>query len=140
MSLLIIQRFGVYHWESFTFEDASTKDKFFIALNCTIGDKVLNLVLPTSQYEKRYENSPYYLMDTVIVEDGLSKYFSKKTVVDLKNIQQIHANKIKIENINYKGILEQNICDAIVNTIKKSKLLSQKKIVELLCESEMIND
>ena len=136
MSLLIIQRFGVYHWESFVFEDGTSKDKFFIALNCNIGDKEINLVLPTSQFYKRYENSTHYLMDTVIIEECESGFFSKKTVIDLKNIHQIKSNECNIANINYKGVLESYICMQIEDTIKNSILLTKKRIKELLCMSE----
>ena len=30
--MFFIQRFGVYHWESFEFEDNTKKDKYFIEL------------------------------------------------------------------------------------------------------------
>lgn len=137
MNILLIQRFGVYHWQDYTFKDGTSKDKFFIALNCKIDDKTINLVLPTSQYEKRYEGSSYYLMDTVIVEHGESQYFTKKTVIDLKNIQNLKSNEIKIDNIDYKGVLEQNICNGVEQTIKNSKLLSPIAIRELLCMSDL---
>jgi len=138
MSLLIIQRFGVYHWESFVFEDGTSKDKFFIALNCSMGDKEINLVLPTSKYEKRYENTTHYRMDTVIVEQGESKYFSKKTVIDLKNIHQIKSNEFNMANINYKGLLEHDVCSKMEDTIKNSILLTKKRIKELLCRGELV--
>ena len=95
MSLFIVQRFGVYHWESFLFTDGSSKDKFFVALNCTIGDIEINLVLPTSQYETKYENNARYLIDTVVMDKNESKFFVKKTVIDFKNIHQIKSTVLK---------------------------------------------
>lgn len=102
MSILVIQRFGVYHCENFQFEDGTSKNKFFIALNCSIKDSSINLVLPTSQYEKHYENSNYYLMDTVIIQDSQSTYFDKKTVIDLKNIHAVNSNILSTNHIIYK--------------------------------------
>ena len=134
MSLLIIQRFGVYHWESFLFSDGSSKDKFFIALNCIIGDVEINLVLPTSQFETKYKNNSNYLRDTVVLSENESQFFIKKTVIDFKNIHQIKSNELKMSNITYKGILESEICKRIEDIIKNSKLLSKKRIKELLCE------
>lgn len=134
MNLLIVQRFGVYHWESFLFTDGSSKDKFFIALNCSIGDIEINLVLPTSQFESKYENNPSYLMDSVVLNQNESKLFSKKTVIDFKNMHQIKSNELKISKIAYKGLLESDICKRIEDTIKNSKLLTKKRIRELLCE------
>ncbi len=51
MSILIIQRGSLFHWENYEFEDNSKKNKYFIALNCKIQDSEINLVLPTSKIE-----------------------------------------------------------------------------------------
>lgn len=54
MDILFINHFGVYHWNEYVFEDNSSKDKFWIALTCTINQKEYHAILPTSQTEKFY--------------------------------------------------------------------------------------
>jgi len=134
--MIFLQRFGVYHWQTFTFSDGSERDKYFIALNCTLKDQQIPLVLPTSRYEK-YHGNEIYLRDTVVIEGMQSEYFHRKTVIDLKNIQ--HLTKINIEQaiqngkVNYLGLLEDQFCQEIEQVIENSMLLSPVAIAQLLC-------
>jgi hypothetical protein len=72
--MFLIQRFGVYHWKSFEFEDNTQKDKYFITLNCKLNDMEIALVLPISQIEK-YQKFKNRIIDTVIINQNESKYF-----------------------------------------------------------------
>lgn len=134
MSMFIINRFGVYHWTNFLFEDGTSKDKYFISLNCTIDDQDILVVLPTSQFDKKYKDSDYYLQDTVIIEADTSIYFDKKTVIDFKNIKTVNHQNINENLVNYKGLLEKDIIKEIETTIANSKLLTDKQIKTLLCK------
>ena len=135
--MFFIQRFGVYHWKSFEFEDNIKKDKYFITLNCKLNDKDIALVLPTSQVEKykRFENR---LIDTIIIKANESKFFSKDTLIDLKNIKYFEAiaiyEAVEKSKINYLGLLETCLCDRIEKAIKEAFTLSPKLKKQLLCE------
>lgn len=139
--MIFLQRFGVYHWQAFPFSDGSDKDKYFIALNCTLKDQQISLVLPTSRYEK-YQGNSIYLRDTVIIEEATSQYFHKKTVIDLKNIQNLAQARIQQAivhgKVNYLGLLETKFCQEIEKIIENSMLLSPIHIAQLLCR-EVVN-
>jgi hypothetical protein len=132
-----IVRFGVYHWRSFTFEDGTSKDKFFIALNCQIGDKSITIVLPTSQVEKYRAKG--WLIDTVVIEVGESSYFSKKTLIDLKNCKTYDRDNIeKAEGqnmIRYLGLLEEPLRERIEDAIENAYTLAPHEIKRLLCKN-----
>jgi len=127
----LILRFGVYHWKSFEFEDGTSKDKYFIAFNCKLDDLEISIVLPTSQIEK-YTGTR--LIDTVLVNRQESQYFSKDTLIDLKNIKVYEREKIEIAlnggKIQYLGILEKflikRIKDAITNAVTLSPKVKRK--------------
>jgi hypothetical protein len=135
--MFFISRFGVYHWQSFKFEDNSQKDKYFISLNCKLNDLEIALVLPTSQVEK-YQKFKNRLVDTIIIHPGESEFFNKLTLIDLKNIKYLEANSIyqAVEKgkINYLGILEKDLCNKIETTIQEAITLSTKIKNQLLCK------
>jgi len=70
VDILFINRFGVYHWNEYLFEDKSSKDKFWISLTCTINQKEYHAILPTSKVDKHKFRST----DIYIIEEGKSKY------------------------------------------------------------------
>jgi len=134
---VIITRFGVYHWGKFEFEDGTSKDKFFITLNCRSGDREISIVLPTSQVEK-WLDGPRPTVDTVIIEDGESEHFSVRTLIDLKNIIVKEKEEIEgavaVGKVEYVGLLEKPLQERIVRAIKEARTLSKKDIRRLLCE------
>ena len=77
------------------------------------------------------------LHDTVIVEVGECQYFSKRTVIDLKNIRKENLEKLKnaIEGSKfvYIGQIEQGIMDRINDAIENAYTLPQQLIDDLLC-------
>ena len=129
---IIINRFGVYHWSDFEFEDGSCKDKYWIALNCTISQKEYHAILPTSQVQKYFNN-----IDTLYIEAEESEYFKKDTILDFKNIKI--NTKEEIENIfsknklDYLGLIERDIQNKIELTIENAMTLSNNMIHKLLC-------
>jgi len=135
--MFFIQRFGVYHWEKFEFEDYSNKDKYFITLNCKLNDNEIALILPTSQVEK-YHKFQNRLIDTIIITSNESKFFKKDTLIDLKNIKYFESNSIyeavEKSKINYLGLLEKDICERIEKAINEAITLSTKLKNQLLCE------
>ena len=135
--MFFIQRFGVYHWESFEFEDNTKKDKYFITLNCKLNDKDIALVLPTSQIEK-YQKFKNRLIDTIIINANESKFFKKDTLIDLKNIKYFEAvaiyDAVEKGKINYLGLLEEELIKRIEKAIKEAITLSNKIKRQLLCE------
>lgn len=134
--MFFIQRFGVYHWEKFTFEDNTSKDKYFITLNCTLNDVDIALVLPTSQIEK-YQKFKNRLIDTIIIKENESRYFKKQTLIDLKNIKYFEAvaiyEAVEKGKITYLGLLEEHISKRIEDAIKLAITLSPKVKKALLC-------
>jgi len=135
--MFFIQRFGVYHWKSFEFEDNTKKDKYFITLNCKLNDRDIALVLPTSQVEK-YNQFPSRLVDTIIINSNESRFFKKNTLIDLKNIKYFEAiaiyEAVEQGKINYLGLLEKDICDRIEKAIQEAITLSKKLKNQLLCK------
>ncbi|GAB6077275.1 hypothetical protein [Desulfurobacterium crinifex] len=139
---LPIYRWGVYHWEDFRFKDGNSKNKFWIALVCRITDpkdgseKELPSLLPTSQWEK-YKDNLKQLVDTVVLEPGESRFFSKKTVLDLNNIQWVKEKDIYVAihsgRLTYKGKLEDEICKRVELAIEQAETLSPRDIRILLC-------
>ena len=125
---ILVYRFGVFHWQSFEFEDGTSKDKYFIAFNCNISDMEISIVLPTSRIEK-YSGSR--LIDTVLIKSGESQYFSKDTLIDLKNIKVYEKEKIEnaINNgkVKYLGCLEDFLIERIEDAISGAVTLSQKE-------------
>ena len=134
--MFFIQRFGVYHWKSFIFEDNTKKDKYFITLNCKLSDKEIALILPTSQVEK-YKSVSNRLIDTIIIKANESRFFKKDTLIDLKNIKYFEANSIyeAVEKgkVNYLGLLEKELIQRIENSINEASTLSKKLKNQLLC-------
>jgi len=134
--MFFIQRFGVYHWEKFAFEDNTSKDKYFITLNCTLSDVDIALVLPTSQIEK-YQKFKNRLIDTIIIKENESRYFKKQTLIDLKNIKYFEAvaiyEAVEKGKITYLGLLEEHISKRIEDAIKLAITLSPKVKKALLC-------
>jgi hypothetical protein len=134
--MFFIQRFGVYHWKNFEFEDNTKKDKYFITLNCNLNDKEIALVLPTSQVEK-YNNFPNRLIDTIIISSNESRFFKKDTLIDLKNIKYFEAmaiyDAVERGKINYLGLLEEKLTKKIEKAIKEAITLSPKLKKQFLC-------
>ena len=131
-SNIIINRFGIYHWEEYSFEDNTKKDKYWIALNCSIDEVEYYAILPTSQI-KRYYNK----IDILYIHSLESKYFSKDTILDFKNIKINSKDEIErvfsSGKLVYKGLLEKSIRDKIEQTIKDAQTLTQDEINNLLC-------
>ena len=134
MELLFINRFGVYHWKEYIFEDKTTKDKYWISLNCMINQKEYHAVLPTSKVEKNKFNT----IDTLIIEANSSIFFKVDTLLDFKTLKTNNKNEIEkaFENSKfaYLGLLEKEIQDKIEDTILNSETLSQILINTLLCK------
>jgi hypothetical protein len=134
---VLIVRGGIYHWQSFQFEDQTQRDKYFIALNCEIDSEPFWLVLPTSQYEKHYQGKPQRLVDTLVLEPLESQHFSKKTIIDLKNLKDVCPNElqnaIKQQKVSYVGLLEETILERLEQTIENALTLSPALIDQLLC-------
>ena len=134
----MIIRFGVYHWNDYIFDNGTSKDKYWIALNCQIEQENYYAVLPTSQIDK-YQFSTINI-DTVKIEKDESKYFAKTTILDFKNIQLNTKDEIDFilnnNKLDYKGLLESEIQEKIILCIKNSETLSELFIDELLCEGD----
>jgi hypothetical protein len=133
MNLLVIGRFGVYHWKQFIFEDGSVRDKYWIALNCTINQKEYHAILPTSKIVKHKFNT----IDTFVIEANKSQYFKVSTLLDFKNIQINSKEEIETAfhkgNFDYLGLLEKEIQSEINKVIANSITLSEILINTLLC-------
>jgi hypothetical protein len=129
---IIINRFGIYHWSDFKFEDGSTKDKYWIALNCTILQKEYYAILPTSQIKKYFSS-----IDILYIPANESKYFNKDTILDFKNIkvntQEEIENIFNSNKLDYIGLLEKEIQNKIIVTIENAMTLSKNMIDQLLC-------
>ena len=142
-SLFFIYRWGVYHWEDYRFSDGNSKNKYWIALVCKIihpktgSEHLIPSLIPTSQWEK-YSSRPQWLIDTVVIEPGESQFFSKKTILDLKNIQWVSIesvlNALQQGKLTYKGTLEEDIRQKVEDAIRNAYTLSPREIKILLCK------
>jgi hypothetical protein len=134
MDILFINRFGVYHWSEYIFEDNSSKDKFWISLTCKINQKEYYAILPTSKVDKYKFRST----DTYIIQEGTSRYFQEKTLLDFNKIkinkQQEIEKAFKNNKFKYLGLLEKSIQYDIENIILNAQTLSQNMINTLLCK------
>ena len=133
-----ITRGSVYLWYEYPSIDSNdVRDKYWITLNCSINDFPINTILPTSQWNNHYYSREDSLIDTVIIEQGESEFFTKKTVIDLKNILIEDEVRIRdgIENnfLQYKGKLEGEIFERIENAIKFAITISSMDKDEYLC-------
>ena len=127
-------------WHEYPFEDAdSSKDKYWITLNCKINDFPINAVLPTSQWDNHYYLKEENMIDTVILEANESKFFNKKTIVDLKNIvseDEERVNEgIECNMLNYLGELESTLFQRIEEAIRNAITLSPFDKKEYLCQN-----
>ncbi len=133
--MLLICRFGIYHWEGFEFEDKSKKDKYWIALSCKIAQKEFYAVLPTSKIEKHF-----YKSDTYTIKNGSSEYFTVDTLLDFNSIKITSKEKVeeayKNSKFEYLGILEKEHQDKIEDTIQNSYTIPQNIIDTLLCKEQ----
>ena len=136
---LLIHRASVFKWFDYTFGNGDSKDKFFITLNCSINDFPINAVLPTSQHDNHHYSRPANMIDTVILEANESRFFNKKTIIDLKNIiykeEEEIRNAYEDEYLIYLGDLEREIMERIESTIRNSDEIEPFKIAEYLCEA-----
>ncbi len=141
---ILIHRWGVYHWEDYRFSDGSSKNKYWIALVCKIihpktnSEQIIPSLIPTSRWEK-YSSYPRLLIDTVVLEPGESHFFSKKTILDLNNIQWVKEDiihrAIERDKLSYLGLLESCIIQRIEKAIRNAETLSYQDIKILLCEN-----
>lgn len=135
--MTIILRGSIYLWKSYNFEDGTTKDKYWLALTCTVNGNPIYAVLPTSQY-KHYEHNESRCYDTIIIEENESTHFPKKTIIDLKNVRQENKsaldNAIQTNQFIYVGQLEEDIMNKIKNAIENAYTLPQQLIDNLTCE------
>jgi len=137
--MTIISRGSIYLWKMYDFEDGGEpKDKYWLALTCIVNGSPIHAVLPTSQYDKHYKYNPDNCYDTVVIEVGECEYFSKKTVIDLKNIREENPDKLKsaIEGSRffYVGQLEKTIMDRINDAIEDAYTLPSYLIDALTCD------
>jgi len=134
MDVLFINRFGVYHWTEYVFEDGSSKDKYWISLNCTINQKEYHAILPTSKVEKHKLNK----IDTFVIDEKRSQYFTKPTLLDFKKLKidkkDVIEKAYQDSKFKYLGLLEKEIQSDIENSIINSETLSQILIDKLLCK------
>lgn len=137
MNMLFINRFGVYHWCEYTFEDGSSKDKYWISLNCFIEQVEYHAILPTSKVEKNKFNT----IDTLTIKENSSQYFKKETLLDFKKLTINNKDEISKaftgDKFRYLGLLEQSIQDEIISTIENSLTLSEVLIATLLCTDKL---
>lgn len=128
---LYIKRFSVYYWRNYEFHDASDeRDKFIITLNCSVNEFPLSIILPTSNGAGAYYSNPLNLTDCVIIKSGESEFFTykdKNTIVDLNNIQTESKDIIETVHsegeLEYKGILEIDLQERIIQAIENSELI-----------------
>jgi len=134
MEILFINRFGVYHWSEYIFEDGTSKDKYWISLNCTINQEEYFAILPTSKVEKNKFNT----IDTFTIKEKSSKYFKVQTLLDLKKLKINKKDEIEKAYQNdkfiYLGLLEKELQDEIEKCILDSDTLSEDLINRLLCK------
>jgi hypothetical protein len=67
-----------------------------------------------------------------------SQFFSKKTILDLKNIQWVEETTIyqalQKGKLTYQGTLEETIIQELESAIRNAETLSLRDIKILLCE------
>ena len=138
--ILHIERGSIYYWTEYHFNEneEDNRNKYWITLNCKVNDFPMNIVLPTSQVDKSYYDNPQNMRDTIVIEATESKYFHKKTLIDLKNI--IHERQTIIEEaweagyLKYEGKLESYLFERIEHAIQNAITLSPMNKKEFLCE------
>ena len=137
---LHITRGSIYFWKNYAFNEneEDNRNKYWITLNCKVNDFPINVVLPTSQNNNRYYSNQDNMIDTVVIEASESEYFSKKTIIDLKNITHESQDKIEeawdLRYLQYCGNLEVDLLDRIEEAIRNAITISPMDKKEYLCE------
>lgn len=140
-NFLFIKRFSVYYWKDYEFQDNNKeRNKFIITLNCEANEFPLSIILPTSKDDEYFYSQPKNLIDCVLFDIGESEFFTykkNKTIVDLKNIYKEDKEFITAahqENeLIFKGILEVDLQNRIIQAIEDSITLDEYEIDKLLC-------
>lgn len=137
--MLLINRLSIFHHKDFEFEDGSSKDKYILTLNCNVHGKDVSFILPTSNVTT-YEKNSNLKYDTVFIQPSESQFFSKTTVIDLKQIQSRPRASFEEKHqkglLTYKGVLEADIAIRIENTIRNAITLSPVEKKTYLCEDQ----
>lgn len=138
MQILFLNRFGVYHWKEYILEDKTTKDKYWLSLNCMIDQEEYHAVLQTSKVEKYKFNT----IDTFIITANSSSHFKVDTLLDFKKLKINTKSEIQkaFENnkFEYLGLLEKEIQKQVEDTILNSETLSELLVNTLLCRENKV--
>ena len=96
-------------------------------------------MLPTSQWNNHYYSKEDNMIDTIILEASESKFFKKRTIIDLKNIVLEDEEQVKegieCNLLKYLGELEPTLFQRIEEAIKNAITLSNFDKKEYLCQS-----
>lgn len=138
---LFIKRFSVFYWMNYAFEDSSEeRHKYIITLNCVDNEFPLTIILPTSKDNGAFYSNLKNLIDCVTINIGESEFFRYKdhnTIIDLRNIKTKNQNIIEAIHsegeLQYKGILEQELQDRITEAIENSLTIDDYLIDKYLC-------
>lgn len=143
--ILHVVRGAIYYWSNYPFNenDEDNRNKYWITLNCEVNAEPINVVLPTSQTNSRYYCNPDNMIDTIIIKEDESKYFSKKTIIDLKNIKNEHIDDIEeawdLGYLKYYGNLEVHLFERIEEAIRNAVTISPLDKKEYLCEEKIVD-
>jgi hypothetical protein len=93
--------------------------------------------LPTSQVDKYYYQNPINMRDVLVIEKGESKFFHKKTYIDLKNIDELSFEQLEEKyqqgDLVVEGTIEDVLLTKIENIIKNSELINKLDKDYYLC-------
>ena len=140
-NILFIKRFSVFYWVDYQFHDGSEeRNKYIITLNCLVNEFPLTIILPTSKDNGAFYSNPANLIDCVTINIGESEFFTYKdnnTIIDLRNINTEDQSIIEAVHgegeLQFQGILEQELQDRITKAIESSLTIEEYLIDKYLC-------
>jgi len=140
-NVLFIKRFSVFYWVNYEFHDGSEeRNKYIITLNCSVNEFPLTIILHTSKDDGAFYSNQKNLIDCVVIKTGESEFFTYKdnnTIVDLRNIntedQSIIEAVLDEGELQFQGILEQELQDRITKAIKDSLTIEEYLTDKYLC-------
>ncbi len=136
-NFFFIKRCSIFYIHDFEFENSESRNKYFLTLNCQYGDEDITFVLPTSQVDKYYYQNPINMRDVLVIEKGESKFFHKKTYIDLKNIDELSFEQLEEKyqqgDLVVEGTIEDVLLTKIENIIKNSELINKLDKDYYLC-------
>lgn len=119
----------ILHWEGYTFEDGSEKDKYFVIVGCKEKSNLLAIITTSQQWKRQRVPGASIDGGWYFIEGGGKDWFKKDTWLLFDTAVEISsAEFLKLawgKTITLKGNLRPDIANAIMNAMSKCDDVSE---------------